>query len=157
MRHRKLFISISLCRLLSVCHVSLSQRSDLPRERMCSWTVLAEKVAATASQAVLQDGLNSFLFLYLKCSKLPLNLLCYTASPTKHSLSRCNYDRYGLSISYPVQECISLSLSIFMLLYPTLPFSFCFSFLSFSVNVCIYLFKKFFICFTPSSIYRCLL
>ena len=57
------------------------QRSDLPRERMCSWAVMAEKVAAGASQAVLQESLNLFLFLYLKYSKLPLNLLCYTAVP----------------------------------------------------------------------------
>ena len=57
------------------------QRSDLSRERMCSWAILAEKVAAEASWAVLQDGLNLFLFLCLKSSKLPLNLLCYTAVP----------------------------------------------------------------------------
>ena len=123
MRHRKIFISISLCRLLSVCHVSLSQRSDLPRERMCSWTILAEKVAATASQAVLQDGLNSFLFLYLKCSKLPLNLLCYTASPTKHSLSRCTMtDMVSLSLTLcrNVSHYLCLFLCFFIPLYLSL-------------------------------------
>ena len=73
-----------------------SQRLYLPRERMCS---LAEKVAAAASQAVLQGGLHLFLFLYFKSSKQPLNRASIFSemaqvSPTKHSLSRCNYDLY---------------------------------------------------------------
>ena len=39
-----------------------AQRLYLPRERICSLAVLAEKVAAATSQAVLQDDFNFFYF-----------------------------------------------------------------------------------------------
>ena len=45
---------------------------------MCSLAFSAEKVTA---KTVLQNGLNLFLFSYLKSSKLSLKLLCYTGVP----------------------------------------------------------------------------